>query len=276
MPAVKFFVRLDLEQIVEDTNGRPSISGWTLPKKPIAKIQKFHYGCWVMDIKQRTDRLKNIYTLYDEFIAGTQKACRKHCALCCTCNVTATTLEVWLVHDHLRSGKSVPGAVLEALPTLAPPGRFRPRVTINGMAQLCMQDRPLPDEPNDPEAGGCPLIESDLCPIYEVRPFGCRAMLSTVACDLAGEASMPPLILTVNNIVMQFIEALDQPGASGNLIDLLLFFSEPDRRRAYERQQGFPWPPPLVPNQPIPVLMIPPEHRKVVQPLVRALSECSR
>ena len=52
------------------------------------------------------------------------------------------------------------------------------------------------------------------------------------------------------------IEALDQPGASGNLIDLLLFFSEPDRRRAYERQQGFPWPPPLVPNQPIPVLMI--------------------
>ena len=144
------------------------------------------------------------------------------------------------------------------------------------MAQLCLQGRPLPDELNDPSAGGCPLIDNDICPIYEVRPFGCRAMLSTVTCDLGGEASMPPLILTVNNIVMQVIESLDRPGASGNMIDLLLFFSDPHRRRAYELQQDLPWPPPLVPNQSIPVLMVPPEHRKAVQPLLRALSECSR
>jgi cobyrinic acid a,c-diamide synthase len=32
MPAVKFYARLDLEQIIEDTNGCPSISGWTLFK----------------------------------------------------------------------------------------------------------------------------------------------------------------------------------------------------------------------------------------------------
>jgi hypothetical protein len=30
MPAVKFFARLDLDQIGESTNWCPSISGWTL------------------------------------------------------------------------------------------------------------------------------------------------------------------------------------------------------------------------------------------------------
>lgn len=228
-----------------------------------------------MNIEDRCDRLKSIYTIYDAFIDGTQRACRKHCALCCTCNVTATTLEGWLVFDHLRSGGAVSGDVLEALPTIALPRRFQPRVTINGMADLCMRGRSLPDELNDPAAGGCPLIEGDICPVYEVRPFGCRAMMSTTACDLGGEASMPPLILSVNNIVMQFIEALDQPGATGNLLDLLLYFSGPDRRRAYEKQQGLSWPPPLLPNQSIPVLMIPPEHREAVQPLLASLSKYS-
>jgi hypothetical protein len=245
-------------------------------QKPIAKTHRFHYGMYSMNIEHRSNRLKSIYAVYDAFIAGTQSACRKHCALCCTCNVTATTLEGWLIHDFLRSSEAVPGDVLEALPTIAPPRRFQPRVTINRMAELCMRGRPLPEEMNDPAAGGCPLIEGDICPIYEVRPFGCRAMVSTVACNLGGEASMPPLILSVNNIVMQFIEALDQPGATGNLLDLLQYFSGPDRRRAYEKQQDPAWPPLLVPNQSIPVLMVPPEHREAVQPLLASLSKCSR
>jgi hypothetical protein len=230
-----------------------------------------------MNIEDRCERLKSIYSIYDAFIAGTPKACRKHCAWCCTCNVTATTLEGWLVHEQLRSsGGAGPAAVLEALPGIAPARRFQPRVTINGMARLCMQGRPLPDELNDPAAGVCPLIEGDVCPIYELRPFGCRAMLSTVACDCGGEAAMPPLILTVNNIVMQFIEALDAPGASGNLLDILKHFSDPDRRRVYEEGQDLSWSQPLVPNQSIPVLMIPPRHRKAVQPLLESLSKFSR
>jgi hypothetical protein len=236
----------------------------------------FHYGGLSMNIKHRSNCLKSIYAVYDAFIADTRKACRKHCAWCCTCNVTATTLEGWLIHEHLRSGGAVSGAAMEALSIIAPDRRFQPRVTINGMAQLCMQGRPLPDEVNDPAAGGCPLIEEDICPIYDVRPFGCRAMLSTVACDHEGEAAMPPLILSVNNIVMQCIEALDQPGASGNLIDILLYLSDADRRGAYEQQQALSWPQPLVPNQSIPVLMIPPEHRNAVQPLLESLAKCSR
>jgi hypothetical protein len=229
-----------------------------------------------MNIKHRCDRLQHIYSIYDAFTAGTPVACRKHCALCCTCNVTATTLEGWLVHDRLRSVGEARATAAKALPIIAPARRFQPRVSINGLAELCMQGSPLPDETNDPAAGGCPLIEGDICPIYDVRPFGCRAMLSTQACDRDGEASMTPLILSVNNIVMQFIEALDRPGASGNLLDILQFFTDEDRCRAYEGQQGFPWPRPLVPNRPIPVLMIPPEHRKAVQPLLGSLAMCSR
>jgi hypothetical protein len=33
MPAVKFFARLDLDQIYESTNWGPSISGWTLTSR---------------------------------------------------------------------------------------------------------------------------------------------------------------------------------------------------------------------------------------------------
>jgi Fe-S-cluster containining protein len=228
-----------------------------------------------MDLKQRCNRLKSVYAIYEEFTADTHRACRKHCASCCTCNVTGTTLEAWLIHDHFRSGLAELNGFYKTLSRLAPPHRFQPRVTINGMAALCMQGRALPEEWNDPSAGDCPLIADDTCPIYDVRPFGCRAMLSTVSCGPGAEACMPPLILTINNIVMQFIEALDRPGASGNLIDLLLFFSEPVQRRAYENRQAYHWPQPLLPNQSMPVLMIPPEHRAAVQPLLRSLSICS-
>lgn len=86
---------------------------------------------------------------------------------------------------------------------------------------------------------------------------------------------MPPLILSANNVVMQYIEALDRPGASGNLIDILHFMHDPAQRRAYQNRQCHRWPRALRPNQPIPVLMVPPDHRKAIQPLVRELSICS-
>ena len=226
-----------------------------------------------MDIHSRCDRLKRIYSAYDAFTADMDRACRKHCASCCTCNVIGTTLEGWLIHDRLTSGAADNTAFLEKLPGIAPPYRFQPKVTINDMVGKCIQGEELPDELNDPSAGRCPLIEDELCSIYEVRPFGCRAMLSTVDCTGRAEAQMPSLILSLNNVVMQYIETLDRPGASGNLIDILLFLSDPAQRCAYENGQRRRWPPPLQANQPFPVLMIPPEHRAVIQPLVQTLDD---
>lgn len=226
-----------------------------------------------MDIETRCRRLERIYGVYDKFTAGTERACRRHCACCCTCNVTGTTLEGWLILDRLTSGAAENGQVLERLPENAPGARFQPRLTINEMVGFCVQGKTLPEEQNNPGAGHCPLLDGDMCSLYPVRPFGCRAMLSTMNCAVGTEAHMPPLILSANNIVMQYIEALDRPGASGNMIDILLFLSDPTQRRAYKNRQDLRWPQPLRPNQPFPALMIPPEHRTAIEPLLQALKK---
>lgn len=226
-----------------------------------------------MDIESRCRRLESIYTVYDAFIAATDRACRRHCACCCTCNVTGTTLEGWLLHERLAAGAAEYGLIMEKLPQTAPGARFRPKLTINEMVRFCLQDQALPEEQNDPGAGNCPFLDGDTCSIYAVRPFGCRAMLSTIDCAIGEQAHMPPLILSANNVVMQYIEALDRPGASGNMIDILLFLSDPGRRRAYETRQPPTWPRSLRANQPFPALMIPPEHRAAIQPLLQSLKK---
>ncbi|MCF6249529.1 MAG: hypothetical protein L3J69_19565 [Desulfobacula sp.] len=55
-------------------------------------------------------------------------------------------------------------------------------MTTNMFARLCMEGQPLPEEENDPSRGVCPFWVDDKCSIYDVRPLGCRAFLSTVSC----------------------------------------------------------------------------------------------
>lgn len=223
-----------------------------------------------MNIEQRCKRLKTIYEIHEAFTATFDRACRKHCAVCCTCNVTATTAEGWLIHDELTSGPCASGVPAAQWAQKAP-GRFQPLVTINRLAQICMGGEEPVEERNDPAAGPCPLLAGDICTIYAVRPFGCRAMLSTRDCARCGEASMPDLVLSANQVVMQVIEALDCPGATGNLIDVLLLLSDAQQRVSYKSSQGGPWPEPLRANQALPALLVPPEHQQALRPLVQAL-----
>ena len=223
-----------------------------------------------MKIEQRCERLKSIYEIYEAFAASVDRACRKHCAVCCTCNVTATTLEGWLILDALAAGSSSPGLPVERW-VQNTPDRFQPLVTINRLAQLCMSGQEPLEEHTNPQAGPCPLLTSDICSIYSVRPFGCRAMLSTRDCARHGEAFMPDLILSANQVVMQYLEALDRPGATGNLIDVLRFVSNPQQRAAYLNPSGSSWPHSLQPNQGFSAWLIPPEHRQAIQPLLQAL-----
>ena len=223
-----------------------------------------------MSIEKRCDQLNAIYAIYETFTARVDRACRKHCAACCTCNVSMTTLEGWMIYKYFLSTSDSGDAVLKRLAQEPPERRFQPTVTINRMVEMCVSGEEPPDEQSDPAAGRCPLTDQDICSIYAVRPFGCRAMTSTEDCSLSGEAHMPELILTVNNVVMQFIEALDRPGASGNMIDVLDFLSDPQRRQDYLDLRFSQWPP-LQANRGFSVLMIPPEHRLVVQPLVQDL-----
>jgi hypothetical protein len=223
-----------------------------------------------VDIEQRCRRLKTIYEIYEAFTATVDRACRKHCALCCTCNVTATTVEGWLIHDVLTSGPSTPGVPAAQWAKKAP-RRFQPLVTINRLAQICMSGAEPVEERNDPDAGPCPLLAGNICSIYAVRPFGCRAMLSTRDCACHGEASMPDLVLSANQVVMQYLEALDRPGATGNLIDVLLFLSDPQQQAAYLNSPGPSWPHSLRLNQGFSAWLVPPEHRQAIRPLLQAL-----
>nr|NJM04649.1 hypothetical protein [Desulfobacula sp.] len=168
--------------------------------------------------------LKRTYDLYHETLAGldAEPVCREKCACCCTCNVTLTSLEAGFLMDSLGDEKKKD--LLSRIEQKFPVARYIPRMTTNGFARLCMEDREVPEEENDPAFGVCPLLEDDLCTVYEARPFGCRALLSEAHCGREGFARVPPLVLTLNTLFLQVIEHLDQDGFSGNLSDMAAFF----------------------------------------------------
>lgn len=223
-----------------------------------------------MQVQERLELLKKIYDIHDGFALKAQTSCHKGCSACCTCNVTATTMESLLIYDYLvsqgRAGR------LRSMVASAPPSRFRPKVTINQMVALCAEGRDLPEETNDPSAGICSFLDDDICSLYPVRPFGCRAMLSSSDCSLGGEAQMPSFMLSVNNVIMQYIEAIDLPGGTGNLIDVLSVLSVDALREAYLGGQDLGGSQGVLINRSFPVLMVPPEHRQSIGPLIQSLN----
>lgn len=223
-----------------------------------------------MKVQDRLRVLRKMYEIHDEYASKVQTACAMGCAACCTCNVTASTLEGLLIFNYLKdSGRTEEVA---SFTRSMPPRRYRPRSTLNQMVALYAAGQKPPEEQNDPSAGTCPLLKDDICSIYPARPFGCRAMLSSADCALSGEAEMPPMILSVNNVILQYIEALDQPGGTDNLLDILNYMVQDDTRSDYLDET-----PPgasigLRVNRAIPVLMVPPEHRSAIGPLIRSLN----
>jgi Fe-S-cluster containining protein len=223
-----------------------------------------------MKVPERLALLKKIYEIHDLFALDAQWACHSGCVTCCTCNVTATTMEGLLVYDHLISTGQ--RNRLENIMVSWPCARFQPKITLNHMVALCARGEETPDETHDPSAGVCPLLKEDVCSIYPVRPLGCRAMLSVSDCSLSGEAQISPFMLSVNNVVMQYLEAVDQPGGTGNLIDVLRYLSVDAHYEAYLQGQSIVGSKALLANRPFPVLMVPPEHRQSIQPLIQSLN----
>lgn len=211
--------------------------------------------------------LEKIYALYDQFFRALPTACGKGCATCCTANVTMTTLEGLFMLDHWQAqGQAPPRELLRK--SAQNPG-FHPTLTINQLAALCLEDKEIPEESADPEAGPCPLLRNDRCTLYAARPFGCRAMVSLTNCAHSGEADMPDFVLAANNLISQFIEALDHAGRFGNLADILLMLAAPADGSGRKKPTGES----TATNRSIPVLMIPPEYRQRMQPLLRALQQ---
>jgi len=163
--------------------------------------------------------LERIYQLHGEWTGNMKLACGKGCASCCTQSVTITGMEGRQIGDYLRDHNRLP-ELAGMLDNRKPAGRLS--ITTNAFAGYCLRGLE-PEEPVHQEWDftPCPFLQENCCTIYPVRPFGCRAFVSTVNCAETGSAEIAPLVLTVNTVYTQLIEHLAQGQFWGKMLDIL-------------------------------------------------------
>jgi Fe-S-cluster containining protein len=223
-----------------------------------------------MDTAARLRVLKQIYAVYEDFSSTLESVCERCCDTCCTCNVTVTTLEGLYMLENMDDG--VRCRFFSRLSDIKGFHRFRPKLSMNRMAVMCAEGEDFPEDQPDPACGACPFLEDRLCPVYPIRPFGCRCMVSKTRCADSGFAETDDLVVSVNTIFMQVIEHVDRDGCFGNMLDVLSELSTPPVSDVYIKNSTLPCHPPLTPNFPLKILMCPPEHRKAVEPILNSLS----
>jgi hypothetical protein len=224
-----------------------------------------------MERRKKQAMLEAIYRIEASFDRGIDPVCKTGCASCCTARVTMTTLEGSLIASHLaRLGEN---RLLDRIRRSRDPDRFIPRITTNRLAEICLRGEEAPAEEMADTPGTCPLLEADRCTTYRVRPLACRTMVSRVDCATTGFADMNDFSVTVSTVLMQYVEHIDADGCSGNFADVMMCLSSPANRTFY-RQGALSCPGNgLVKNRPIPALMIPPEHRERIRPLLEAIAQ---
>lgn len=198
--------------------------------------------------------LNRIYQLFAEESAGGAFACGPGCATCCTRSVTLTTGEGRLILDFLRrNGRDLPELPRDLLP-------LRPAMTSNGLAACCLSGQEGPEEAESPWLfEPCFFLGDGLCGIYEVRPFACRSLISTVNCAASGMAEAPERLVTLAIVTNQLLENLDRGGWWGNLADVLAFLAaESDEDAGLVASER------LLPNLPLPGLLVMPEEAAMV------------
>ncbi len=213
--------------------------------------------------------LKKIYKIYDSLADTWPTACRRYCAACCTCNVTMTTLEGTLIAKELDDQGQTD--LFNSLNVVTDNKRFLPLITTNELAERCVQGKAIPDEESDPRWGKCPLLIDNQCPLYQVRPFGCRCFISTADCRINGYADVEPFMLSVNNLFLQYIEHIDTDGFFGNMTDILIFIKTTTTRQSISANAMKQAAIRLIVNQPLKILLTPPEHREKIRPILNTL-----
>jgi Fe-S-cluster containining protein len=223
-----------------------------------------------MEKRKNLAMLEAIYRIEETFDRGIETQCNAGCASCCTARVTMTTLEGELIATHLvRQGDS---RLTDRIRRRRSPDRFIPKMTTNRLAEICLRGQEPPAEEMAETPGTCPLLEADRCAIYPARPLACRTMVSRANCTATGFADMNDFSVTVSTVLMQYVEQIDADGCSGNFSDVLLALSPPAHRTYYRQGALSCADNGLVKNRPIPALMIPPEHRQRIRPLLEAIS----
>jgi hypothetical protein len=217
-----------------------------------------------VEIERKLETLRQVLALYDGFAGTLETACRTGCSRCCTDRVTLTTLEACALLE------SLPAAQIERLIRSAGARSSGTVLTTSALAELCAEGRE-PPEAGDEAAGGCPLLAGDLCPVYALRPFNCRCFVSRISCGEQGFAEVDEATVAVNTLFLQTIEHIDAGGCTGYLPDVVAVLADPGRSRAYREGVLGCTDCGLAPNRPLRVLMVPPEHRARIDPLVARL-----
>jgi hypothetical protein len=223
-----------------------------------------------MDLNNTLAALDQIYQIYDNFVSGLELACRKHCAHCCTTGVTLTTVEGYKIIKKLESEGN--RQWIEKIEPAATQPHFQLKITTNQLANMCAEGIEPPAEENT-GWNTCPFLTDDLCPLYTVRPFGCRCLVSRQDCAKEGVADIDDFVLSVNTVFLQTIEHLDMGGCTGNLLDVLEVMAKKEIRQAYANGKLKCPSVELIANQPLKILMIPPEHRTKMEPILNSLRE---
>lgn len=169
--------------------------------------------------------LTTIYRLFDEWSATkVDIACRRGCTVCCTQNVTITSIEGELIIDYVKArglAKWFAAKLAENLPDESP------TITTNEFARACLEEKDA-----DPGHGSfdrrCPFLASGSCMIYEARPFGCRSFFSTRTCVPGDPASLPQYFMSAVTAVSQVIEHLGQKEYWGNMLHVLYLLAAAD------------------------------------------------
>jgi Fe-S-cluster containining protein len=166
--------------------------------------------------------LLKIYDLYRKWAGEFDFACEKGCATCCTQSVTMTTLEGELIYAFIRNARPELLPVLNSLPE----NSRTPSTTTNRFALACLQGKDIDEENSFWNLSPCVFLKESCCSIYPVRSFMCRSFGSRVKCQDSGTAEIEPLFMTLNTVIMQCIEHLDQGRPWGNMNTILRLLAE--------------------------------------------------
>ncbi|MGD8723544.1 MAG: hypothetical protein PVG00_06400, partial [Desulfobacterales bacterium] len=86
-------------------------------------------------------------------------------------------------------------------------------------------------------------------------------------------ADIDDFVLSVNTVLLQTIEHIDADGCSGNMLDVLEVMAGQENRQAYQEGQLNCASTGLIKNQSLKILMIPPEHRTRMEPILQSLRD---
>ena len=209
--------------------------------------------------------ISTVYREYDVWSENKVYVCQKGCASCCTSSVTMTNLEGGLIYDYLVSNKK--GYLLDIINKNVHPSAV-PQYTTNEFAQCCIEEKEV-EENEFWDMSPCPFLEKNICTIYPVRPFGCRSFVSTQQCDRENPAEISPSTITINSMIMQVLEHIDQGNPWGNMVSVLKGIIE-SSGLSENQQQLETHNQHLLISQANPGFLIPPEDRQVAEGFLHA------